>query len=84
MTLKAGNFYLIEARCFGTNKPSIEITYGSTSNIHEIFKSYKQPNYNTVYTAYVFALIYVSSDTTLTITHKNYGGTASSYVMLVK
>lgn len=83
MTLKAGNFYLIEARCFGTNKPSIEITYGSTSNIHEIFKSYKQPNYNTVYTAYVFALIYVSSDTTLTITHKNYGGTASSYVMLV-
>ncbi len=84
MTLKAGNFYAIEARCFGTSKPSIEITYGTTGNIHEIFKSYKQPNYNTIYIAYVFALIYVSSDTTLTITHKNYGGTASSYVMLVK
>ena len=83
MTLKAGNFYAIEARCFGTSKPSIEITYGTTGNIHEIFKSYKQPNYNTIYIAYVFALIYVSSDTTLTITHKNYGGTASSYVMLV-
>ena len=83
MTLKAGKFYAVESRCFGTSKPSIEITYGTTGNIHEIFKSYKQPNYNTVYIAYVFALIYVNSDTTLTITHKNYGGTLSSNVMLV-
>lgn len=86
MTLKAGNFYAIVAHAFGGTgqTPSTKITYGAASNIHEILKSYRRVEGNlSVWTAHTFILIYVNSDTTLTIAHSNYSGNIVSNVFLL-
>ena len=86
MTLKAGNFYAIAAHAFGGTgqTPSTKITYGVAGNIHEIFKSYRRVEGNlSVWTAHTFILLYVNSDTTLTITHSNYAGNVVSNVFLL-
>ena len=79
MTLKAGNFYAIAAHSFGgtaSQKPATKITYGTADNVHEIYKTYR-------WSAHTFILLYVTSDTTLTITHSNYTGNVVSNVFLL-
>ena len=85
MTLKAGNFYAIEAHSFGgtaSQKPSTKITYGVANNVHEIYKKYRQIT-AMGWSAHTFILLYVNSDTTLTITHSNYTGAVTSTVFLL-
>ena len=85
MTLKAGNFYAIVAHAFGgtaSQKPATKITYGTADNVHEIYKTYRQIT-ALGWSAHTFILLYVTSDTTLTITHSNYTGNVVSNVFLL-